>query len=93
MAETAQANRVRHFELCFVEFDHSAEKLELGKSVSIFFFRIRYRTTTKKVPTFVQLELFDAMGKMDSFWIKMKITTSTNRCKARKHEKTYFSWF
>ena len=37
MAATAQANRVRHFELCFVEFAHSAEKLELGKSVSIFF--------------------------------------------------------
>ena len=33
MAKTAQANRVRHFELCFVEFVHSAAKLELGKSV------------------------------------------------------------
>ena len=47
----------------------------------------------KKVPTFAQLELFDAMSKMDGFWIKMKVTTSTNRCKARKQEKTYFSWF
>ena len=37
MAETAQANRVRHFELCFVEFAHSVEKLEPCKSDSFFF--------------------------------------------------------
>ena len=36
MALTAQANRARHFELCFVEFAHSNEKLELGKSDSFF---------------------------------------------------------
>ena len=36
MAETPQANRVRHFELCFVEFAHNVEKLELGKSDSFF---------------------------------------------------------
>ena len=36
MAETAQANQARHFELCFVEFTHSNEKLELGKSDSFF---------------------------------------------------------
>ena len=41
MAETAQANRVRHFELCFVEFAHSNEKLELGKSYSFFFVTLR----------------------------------------------------
>ena len=52
MAETAQANRVRHFELCFVEFAHSVEKLEPCKSDSFFFAAYGITSAmTHRVPT------------------------------------------
>ena len=64
MAATAQANRARHFEPCFVEFAHSAEKLELGKSVSIFFpHTVTIRSFYTQFPYLFQGVLYNSPGR------------------------------
>ena len=61
---------------------------ETGTS-SLIFGTIPYHH--KKVATFAQLQLFDAMSKLHDLLIKTKLRTRTNSYNTRKHQKARFS--